>query len=167
LELDSRTATTPAAKPLTDAQSKALLFGARMDAADKVLADLETKGTTKSIPGARTGFGVGTAINVASSSQQQQLEQAKRDFINAVLRRESGAVIADSEFDNAEKQYFPQIGDSEAVIRQKADNRALARRGILAEVPESQRDGLLKQIQAPSAPKAPAPDIDALLKKYQ
>jgi len=36
-----------------------------------------------------------------------------------VLRKESGAAIAASEFDNAEKQYFPQPGDSDQVISQK------------------------------------------------
>jgi len=35
-------------------------------------------------------------------------EQAKKNFVNAVLRLESGAVISPSEFTNADKQYFPQ-----------------------------------------------------------
>lgn len=39
----------------------------------------------------------------------QQYEQAKTNFVNAVLRRESGAKISDEEFDSAEKQYFVQI----------------------------------------------------------
>ena len=39
------------------------------------------------------------------------------------MRRESGAAIADSEFDSAEKQYFPVPGDSPAVITQKRRNR--------------------------------------------
>lgn len=42
------------------------------------------------------------------SAERQKFEQAKRNFVNAVLRNESGAVIADSEFKNADKQYFPQ-----------------------------------------------------------
>ncbi|QRI63619.1 hypothetical protein JQ506_22945 [Shinella sp. PSBB067] len=43
--------------------------------------------------------------------------------MNAQLRRESGAVISDEEFDNANKQYFPQPGDTKEVLRQKAANR--------------------------------------------
>lgn len=61
--------------------------------------------------------------NLVKSSDFQQFEQAQRNFINSVLRRESGAVISPQEFDNAKKQYFPQPGDSLEVIKQKAANR--------------------------------------------
>ena len=50
-------------------------------------------------------------------------EQAKRDFINAILRQESGATIGADEFSNANKQYFPQVGDTPQVIEQKRRNR--------------------------------------------
>jgi hypothetical protein len=53
----------------------------------------------------------------------QKVNQAQRDFVNAVLRQESGAAIADSEFENAKKQYFPQPGDKPEVIEQKRQNR--------------------------------------------
>lgn len=65
----------------------------------------------------------GVLPNILQSSERQQYEQAKRNFVNAVLRRESGAVISDQEFDNAEKQYFPQAGDAPEVVQQKAENR--------------------------------------------
>jgi hypothetical protein len=61
--------------------------------------------------------------NQLKSAERQQFEQAKRNFINAVLRRESGAVIADSEFDNAAQQYFAQPGDSPEALLLKAQNR--------------------------------------------
>jgi len=147
-------------KPLTDAQSKAALFGTRMQNSDQIINELASKGTTTSVPFSRTGFGVGGVINAASSGSQQQLDQAKRDFINATLRRESGAVISPSEFDNAEKQYFPQIGDSAAVIKQKANNRAIATRGVQAEVPKGQR-GVINEIAGSNTP-----SIDSLLQKY-
>lgn len=126
-------------KPLNENQSKALLFGTRMQEAGKVLDALEQAGTTTSIPGARAGYGVGATLNFFSSAQQQQLNQAKRDFLNAVLRRESGAVIADSEFANGDQQYFPQQGDSKEVIAQKKRNRELATELILREVPADRR----------------------------
>lgn len=53
-------------------------------------------------------------------------EQAKRDFINAKLRPESGASIADPEYANVDKQYFPQWGDTREVIAQKRRNREAA-----------------------------------------
>lgn len=150
-------------KPLNDTQSKALLFGSRMREADKVLESLAKAGTKASVPGSRAGYGIGSVVTALSSSQQQQLDQAKRDFLSAVLRRESGAVISDSEFDNGDKQYFPQIGDGKDVIAQKARNRKLATDGILQEVPENRRDGLQPTPQMPTADDV-RKQADAILK---
>lgn len=72
-------------------------------------------------------FGVG---NFAQTEDYQKFEQARRDFVNAILRRESGAVISPSEFANAERQYFPVPGDGDAVIEQKRQNRLSAIRGL-------------------------------------
>jgi len=148
-------------KPLTDAQSKAALFGTRMQESNKVLEQLATKGTeATTMPGMNTGYGIGTVSNALASGEQQQLMQAKRDFVNAVLRRESGAVIADSEFANAEKQYFPQIGDSAQTKAQKKRNREIAIRGVQAEIPRASR-GVVDEIAGNPA------GIDSLLEKYK
>jgi hypothetical protein len=69
--------------------------------------------------------------NYVISKEKQMAEQAERDFVNAILRRESGAVISPSEFENARRQYFPQPGDSEEVIAQKARNRDVAIKGLV------------------------------------
>lgn len=144
-------------KPLTEGQAKAVLFGSRMQAADAIVEGLAKKNITTSTPGSRSGFGFGAAVNAASKSEQQQLDQAKRDFINAALRRESGAAIAESEFDNAEKQYFPQIGDSDATKAQKATNRAIAVRGMQAEIPKAQRGLVNDVINGGTGGASPAP----------
>jgi hypothetical protein len=68
--------------------------------------------------------------NIAKSDLIQGQEQAERDFVNAILRRESGAVINPDEFANARIQYFPQPGDSQKTIQQKKKNRTLALTGI-------------------------------------
>ena len=128
-------------KPLNDNQSKALLFGERMRQSDNVIKQLETEGTTTSVPGSRAPM-IGGAISALSSGNQQMLDQAKRDFMTAVLRRESGASISSGEFATADQQYFPQVGDSKSVIAQKAANRKLAINGVLAEVPAKQRESL-------------------------
>jgi hypothetical protein len=57
------------------------------------------------------------------SKEAQKQEQAERNFINAVLRRESGAAISPSEFENAAMQYFPRLGDSPETLAQKRQNR--------------------------------------------
>lgn len=131
-----------AAKPPTEGQGKALLFGSRMAATNKIFDELEKEGYTtpsyfksgmESVP--VVGGALGNLANVTPfvSKQEQQLEQAQRDFINAVLRRESGAVISPEEFENAKRQYFPQFGEPKEVIAQKKKNRELATRGILYE----------------------------------
>lgn len=147
-------------KPMTDAQSKAALFGSRMQESDRIINELAKAGTDKGIPFSNAGFGVGNVVTAVGGAKNQQLQQAKRDFVNATLRRESGAVISPSEFENAEKQYFPQIGDSDAVIAQKAKNRAIATRGVQAEIPKGQR-GVVNDIIGGSK------SIDDLLNKYK
>jgi len=65
----------------------------------------------------------GVLPNFLKSADRQVYEQAQRNFVNAILRRESGAAIAPSEFQSAATQYFPQPGDKPAVVQQKAANR--------------------------------------------
>jgi hypothetical protein len=62
------------------------------------------------------------APNALKPSGFQQHDQAARNFINAVLRRESGAAISPEEFKNAEAQYLPVPGDDEVTINQKKAN---------------------------------------------
>ena len=68
--------------------------------------------------------------NFLTSPHFQQMDQAQRDFVNATLRRESGASISAPEFENAKRQYFPQPGDDPTVIEQKGRNRQTAMEGI-------------------------------------
>jgi hypothetical protein len=160
---------TAAEKPLNDAQSKAALFGGRMEMANDTMVDLEKSGVTTSLPGARTGYGVGAVIGAVQGPNLQKLDQAKRNFINATLRRESGAVIADSEFANADQQYFPQVGDSKEVIAEKRANREAAIRGVQIEIPEKIRRKVVDEVKGTLLPKPSADhpaDISDLLKKY-
>ena len=104
-------------KPLTAAQLTSKGFYDRTVEADKIISE---------VGGQFTGglsYITQYAPNVFKSEDRQRYEQAQRDFINAVLRPESGAAISPSEFDSAAKQYFPQPGDSTVVVAQKAANR--------------------------------------------
>jgi hypothetical protein len=58
------------------------------------------------------------------SPEVQSYMQSARNFINAVLRRESGAVISPTEFSEAKAQYLPLPGDTPENLAQKAANRA-------------------------------------------
>lgn len=125
-----------AEKAPTEFQGKSATYGARAEEADRIIAGLpnasplavNAKQAAGRVP--LVGGVLETIGNAALSPQNQQLEQAQRDFINATLRQESGAAISPSEFDNAKRQYFPQAGDSEEVIAQKAANRKLAIEGF-------------------------------------
>jgi len=57
--------------------------------------------------------------NAFTSPERQKAEQAKRDFIAASLRYESGAAISPQEFDKQEKTFFPQPNEGPEVIEQK------------------------------------------------
>lgn len=119
-----------AGKPPTEFQGKSSLFGARMRESADILDELDGKYSTV---GALAAGGNGMAsvgMNPMLDANTQRAIQAKRDFINATLRQESGAAIAASEFANADKQYFPQPGDSPEVIKQKKDNREIAIYGM-------------------------------------
>lgn len=120
-------------KPLTEGQAKGVGFALRAQEADKIISTVGKGGEVQ--PGLIkrmaeatpfVGEGLGTMTNWTQSAAQQQIEQAQRNFVNAVLRQESGAVINQEEFNNARKQYFPQPGDSDAVIKQKEQNRRTA-----------------------------------------
>lgn len=124
-------------KALTEYQGKSTGFGMRADAASKVIDSVGQGGkvqpslikrAAESVP--LVGEGLGMAANRFASPEQQQVEQAQRDFINAVLRQESGAAISASEFDNARKQYFAQPNDSQEVVAQKKANREMAINGF-------------------------------------
>jgi hypothetical protein len=98
------------------------------------------------------------APNVLKSEDRQKFEQAQRNFINAVLRRESGAVISDEEFTNARLQYFPQPGDSAGALQQKAQNR----RGVVANM-YSTANVPMPEYQAPQGTTPLAPGTSGVL----
>jgi len=111
-------------QPPTDAQTVSAGFAKRMEQAEEPIGKIKGLGLGKSLLGLKLGpLGV---PNWAKPSEAQTFDQAKRNFVNAVLRKESGAVISPEEFKNADLQYFPQPGDKPEVIKQKAENRRLA-----------------------------------------
>ena len=70
----------------------------------------------------------------ASQSQAvQSYMQAAKNWINASLRRESGAAIGEDEFKSARKQYLFVPGDTEQTKADKRANRELQQRNFIAE----------------------------------
>lgn len=156
----------------TEEQGKAAGFATRMVQGHNIINQLEAAAVDNweaikaRIPG---------GANFIISEQKQLLEQGKRNYINSILRRESGAVISPEEFANADKQYFPQPGDSPAVVAQKRANREVSIEGVMGsagpgfKVPEDYKPSRQQEQEAqrqqsqqapgnlqPAAPQIPA-----------
>ena len=136
---------------LNESQGSAVNYGMRMSSADSILKPLENAGlkdTGKIRAGVSGTLGavplIGDALSRGSdnvfntlptilgglSEEQQQVVQARTNFITAVLRKESGASISPGEYATAEKNYFPAPGDSEKIVKQKQQARDLAIKGM-------------------------------------
>jgi hypothetical protein len=125
-------------KPLNEAQGNATAFGMRMIESNKIINNLAKDGVN--VPSILTGLEkvpvlggtLRAGVNMLPGSlggqneKEQSLIQAKKNFITAVLRKESGAAIGPEEYVTEDLKYFPQRGDSQLVIDQKADARRLA-----------------------------------------
>jgi hypothetical protein len=119
-------------KPMNDTQSLAATYADRMAEANAVVAKVPAAVQT-----AGQGDLVGSiplignyASNQVRSADYQRYQQAKNNFIYSQLRKESGAAIGKDEYVAADRQYFPQPGDSKEVIAQKEVNRQIAVDGM-------------------------------------
>jgi len=112
----------PGGVKTTRAQQEAASFGLRIQDSNEIMNRLfDTTDIVEKITGR-----LSVARNVPNrlkSPELRELEQAEANFINAILRRESGAAISDSEFERAAQQYFPQPGDSAGTLVNKKANR--------------------------------------------
>jgi len=153
-------------KPLNEAQGSSVAYGIRMKEADSVLENLAKSGTDKSAMGAGAPYGIGTAVNLLTASpEQQQVQQAKLNFITAILRKESGAAIGSDEFAKEDQKYFPQRGDSDAVLAQKKQARQTAIRTMEIQAGPGAKE--IKNFKPRGEPTEKAnPAVDDLVKKY-
>lgn len=167
-------------KQLPAGQYAAGTYARRLEQSEQVFDQLAKSGYDPTASRQRLA---GLLPGELKGKAQQAQEQAQRNFVNALLRRESGAAIATAEFENAKQQYFPQPGDDAQVVAQKKANRLQALAGLQAEagkalekIPliavqpvQQQAGGMLPGIQeAVAAP--PKPDFNSMtqeqLKSY-
>ena len=106
-------------------------FAQRMLYAEGLVRDVLVGGYEPNVTDAATDD-IGTWIGSSLQSPQgQRFYQASRNFIAAVLRKESGAAISDGEYTNGLKQYFPRVGDGPEVLKQKEALRESAIKGMV------------------------------------
>lgn len=127
-------------KGLTEVQSNATAFGMRAQAAQDGLTALEQQGIGNPGITAKMVQGMPVFGNTLTPETQQQYNQYKRNFISAVLRKESGAAISNSEYANEDAKYFPQPGDSQKTIEQKRASRDLAIQALKVQAGPGSKD---------------------------
>lgn len=105
-------------KEPTEAERLSLGFAKRTETSDKMLNDLENKFINK-----EGGFSPSSEFPYAperfKSEARKNYEAAKKDFVGAVLRKESGAAISDDEFARESEKFFPLPGDTAENIAYK------------------------------------------------
>jgi hypothetical protein len=147
---------------LTESQGNATAFGMRAKESNALLNQLEQGGTKntgliRGAIGATLGMtpfigekleqNANTALNFTASPAQQATDQARRNFVTAVLRKESGAAISPSEFENEAKKYFPQPNDDASTIRQKQHARETAIKAL--EIQAGPGANVIRQLPTP------------------
>lgn len=125
-------------KPLTESQGKDMTYAQRGEQSNEIINNLQ--GAILSMD-PRTYAAMKLAgnfdlTNKYISNDMRQIRQAEKNFLTAVLRRESGAQIAPSEFATGENVYFPLPGDDAMTLAQKAQARETAINSFKANVPD-------------------------------
>lgn len=118
---------------MTEGQSKDVGYLNRMTSAlpslDKHSEALTSLG--ESIAG-RAPLGIG---NYAKSAEYQLAEQAGKNFLTALLRKESGATVPPPEEKNYGDIFLPRPGDKKEVLAQKREARRQAAIGVKMGLP--------------------------------
>ena len=114
------------ATPLNKDQSDAVGFSKRLIFNEGVIKKLDSKGYD----------GTGLFDNTwqpefYKDDDRKAYESAKKNWIAAILRKESGAAISNDEYKNADKQYFPQEYDGASVLDQKKKLREIELKSML------------------------------------
>ena len=116
-------------KDLTEGQSNSLGFASRMMLNEGTINDVVSRGYR---PGGLTEFGF--TPERLRSDDRKIYDAAKENWISAALRKESGAAIGKDEYAAADRQYFPQPGDSDKVLKQKANLRSTVFKSMKAGI---------------------------------
>lgn len=111
------------APKLNETESKSLIYFDRANAAEEILNQHEEQLTSLS---QKAGAGVPLVGNYLVSDEYQQAQQAGREFLASILRKDTGAAITQQEFDLYGPMFLPMPGDSDAVLAQKKESRRIA-----------------------------------------
>lgn len=135
-------------KAPTEMQAKAGTFFSQMRSASNDLGTLAREGfdPTKLSTQAQTGL-AGGMTNPLASPSAQRARQAQEQWAESFLRVKTGAAATADEVSRNIRTFFPQVGDSPAVITQKARARQQAEQDVLSMASPS-----AQQAAQPTAP---------------
>lgn len=131
-----------------DSERQAATYAARMNEAARTLDKFEEEGggyfgsgnnkaggslavALREIPVVGASDFIGAIAGELEGKAKRDYDAAVKDWVTAVLRKESGAVISADEFKTEYQKYFPQPGDSSETIRKKRLARQLQQRGMI------------------------------------
>ena len=143
---------------LSEAQSRANMFGNAMTEGHRILQDIQipsnaTLAAWRNAPE--------TLVNMALNSNDQQYFNALRQFAAGVLRKETGAAFSNSELMDVQSRFFPMPFDGQIARQQKARARQQAIESMRAEIPGGFRGQL-----PPEQAGQPAPSSGARVIQY-
>jgi len=143
----------------TEAQSNAAGFAQRMELSNSIINSLPA--------GSQPGWGTrtleavplvgGAMARAGQGADTQKYDQAAQDWIRAKLRKESGAAIGKDEMAQEYATYFPQVGDTQEKLAQKAEARRVATLGMQKAAGKAYE----AYTPLPNAPAAAAPTSSA------
>ncbi|MBN7755493.1 hypothetical protein JYP46_01535 [Nitratireductor aquimarinus] len=120
-------------KPLTEGQSKDTVYATR---AEGSLGTLDKFGDTLTNPLERAAEYDPTGLFRSNQSPEfQQAKQAGDEFLQAILRKDTGAAITTDEMQSYGRTYLPMPGDGPEVLRQKQVARKRALEALKAGMP--------------------------------
>lgn len=130
--------------PMKEHEGKSALFADRAATSHETINKFENinnqpGGTIGAVVEGAAGGKFPKATNAVVSGERGQLMDAKRAFVNALLRRESGAAINPSEFQSYDIEYFPQIGNTPQQIEAKRLHRSEVIAGLAREAGKTYR----------------------------
>jgi len=123
----------PTKASTTEYQNKAGGYADRMQIAAPIMNQLDDASTYTQRGLERAGKYVGYSVN---SPEYEQLRTAQKAFLGAILKKESGATISETEFVRDGAVYFPQPGESVETARLKQRFRQAAMEATIREAGE-------------------------------
>lgn len=132
-------------RPMTEAQSKDAVYATRAEGA---LQTIDQHGNALTNLGESVGGAVPIIGNYAKSEPYQRAEQAGNEFLQAILRKDTGAAITVPEVREYGSVYLPRPGDTPKTLAQKKLSRLRALNAIKAGMPPAAILAQEKALQA-------------------